>query len=106
MAIALLLAQVETDPTPRGWEAIVKGQGVSISITGMAIVFAALVFISVFIALLPKLLEVLDPFLPAGHTHAAPPSREEQTDLDREKVVAAIGLVLHTELQKVTSKPD
>lgn len=106
MALALLLAQADTKVPPRGWQAIVDGQGISISITGMAIVFAALVFISMFIALLPKLLELLDPILPTSHAHSASPSREEQSDLDREKVVAAIGLVLHTELKKVTNQSD
>jgi Na+-transporting methylmalonyl-CoA/oxaloacetate decarboxylase gamma subunit len=99
-----LLAQTAGDTPARGWEAIVKENGIGISITGMLIVFAALIIISVFIALVPKLLDVLDPILPKGHTHVAPPSPEEQTPLDHEKVVAAIGLVLHTELQKITGK--
>jgi oxaloacetate decarboxylase gamma subunit len=88
----------------RGWEAIVEGNGIAISITGMLIVFAALVIISVFIALVPRLLELLDPVLPKGHHHYATPSPDEQTPLDHEKVVAAIGLVLHTELQKISGK--
>ncbi len=100
-----LLAQMINDDAPvRGWQAIVEGNGIAISITGMLIVFAALVIISVFIALVPKLLAVLDPILPKGHAHVAAPTPEEQTPLDHEKVVAAIGMVLHTELQKISSK--
>ena len=104
MTTFCLLAQTTEEMTVRGWEAIVEGNGIAISITGMLIVFAALVIISLFIAVVPRLLEVLDPILPKGHAHIAPPSPEEQTPLKQEKVVAAIGLVLHTELQKITGK--
>lgn len=100
----LLLAQADPETTLRGWEAVVKGNGIALSITGMAIVFAALVVITVFIGLVPQLLAWLDPILPKMHTHHAPPSHEEQSATDRERVVAAIGLVLHTEMQNVLNK--
>src|SRR5690606_37288154 len=100
-----LLAQVASSSNADGWEGVVKGRGIELTIVGMAIVFSALVIISLFIAALPKVLEWLDPFLPKGHTHQ-PPTRDEHTPLDEEKIVAAIGLVLHTELQNVLRKPD
>ena len=99
-----LLAQSDDQAPLRGWQAIVEGNGIAISITGMLIVFTALVIISLFIALVPKLLKVLDPILPKGHHHVAPPAPEQRTPLEQEKVVAAIGLVLHTEMQKITGK--
>ncbi len=98
-----LLAQSDSETSLSGWEAIVEGNGIAISVTGMLIVFTALVFISVFIALMPRLLELLDPILPKVHSHVAPPTPQERMPQDREKVVAAIGLVLHTELQKITN---
>jgi Na+-transporting methylmalonyl-CoA/oxaloacetate decarboxylase gamma subunit len=101
----LLLAQAVPTSNPDGWAGVVEGRGIELTIVGMAIVFAALVIISLFIAALPKVLEWLDPYLPKGQGHHAP-AHDEQTTLDEEKVVAAIGLVLHTELQKVLRNPD
>lgn len=104
MLIFWLLAQTASPATLRGWKAVAEGNGIAISITGMLIVFAALVFISVFIALVPKILVLLEPILPKGHAHHVSPPPDEQTALDHEKVVAAIGIVLHTELQKISGK--
>lgn len=101
----VLLAQT-AEPATNGWQAVLDHNGPSIAITGMLIVFAALTFISFFIMGLPSLLKALDPILPKPHSTHSAPARQEQTPLDHEKVVAAIGLVLHTELQKITSKPD
>lgn len=106
MTLIWLLAQTADSTTPSGWQGIAQGHGISISLTGMAIVFAALVFITLFIAAVPKVLEVLDPYLPKSHGHHAPPTPGEETALDHEKVVAAIGMVLHTEMQKAVAKGD
>jgi Na+-transporting methylmalonyl-CoA/oxaloacetate decarboxylase gamma subunit len=99
-----LMAQAESQPAT-GWQGIVEGDGISIAITGMLIVFAALTIISLFIALVPHLLAALAPILPKLHSHHAPPGRAEQVPLEHEKVVAAIAAVLHTELQIVMRKP-
>ena len=95
----LLLAAEQSSPT--GWQAIVEGRGIAISLTGMAIVFAALVIIALFIASVPHVLAWLDPLLPKMHAPHAPPARQEQSATDQERIVAAIGLVLHTETQKL-----
>ncbi|QDU54804.1 OadG family protein [Aeoliella mucimassa] len=95
-----LLAAAEAEATAGGWQAVVEGNGIAISLTGMAIVFAALVVISLFIAFVPRVLDWLDPILPKMHSHPAPPAREEQSATDHERIVAAIGMVLHTEMQK------
>lgn len=74
---------------------VIDGQGLEITIVGITIVFSALAMISLFIAALPRVLTVLDPYLPAAaheHGHASPavpPSGED------ERIVAAIGLALH-----------
>jgi oxaloacetate decarboxylase gamma subunit len=100
-----VVAQAVPPSTPDGWAGVVEGRGVELTIVGMTIVFSALAIISLFIAALPKVLEWLDPYLPKGHGPDAP-TRDEQSTLEEEKVVAAIGFVLHTELQKVLHKPD
>ncbi len=83
-----------------GLQGIAEGNGVAVSITGMLIVFAALVGISVFIALLPRLLEWLDPWLPpAGHHHAPPPITEAPKQAD-ESLVAAMGFLLHVRAKR------
>ncbi len=104
LSTGVLLAQAANETTKNGWQAVVDGNGIAISLMGMTIVFLALVLITLFIASVPTLLAWLDPILPKGHSHHhAPPTPEEQTPLDQEKVVAAIGMVLHTEFQKTLS---
>jgi len=93
-----------------GFEAISAGEGLSIAATGMLIVFFALVIISLFIRLLPIVLDMLEPILPRLESHAhssgvaasgvAAPSVAEQLPIDKEKIVAAIGFVLHLEMEK------
>jgi len=84
---------------PFRWANVSEGNAIAIAITGMVIVFTALTLISVFIAVLPKLLSAIEPYLPAveGHHHA--PTTAERFPTDEEKIVAAIGHVLHTERQ-------
>ena len=75
-----------------GIQNIIDGQGVAIAITGMLIVFAALAIISLFIALLPKMLVLLAKALPEEHHHAAP---HEKQSLDEKALLAAIGFGLY-----------
>ncbi len=86
-----------------GWHNVVEGDGIAIAITGMLIVFVALVLIAGAIAALPKILAVLDPILPVADHHHHAPTPSERVPADEEKVVAAIGMVLHTEMQKASS---
>ena len=76
-----------------------KHDGVAIAGTGLLIVFAALILITLFIAALPRILEAVAQVLPeVPDRHAAPdPSASLLPD---EAVLAAIGFVLHHELQK------
>lgn len=72
---------------------VIDERGIEIAVAGMVIVFSALVLISLFIAALPRILELLDPYLPAaGHGHAAPVAGAGRED---ELIAAAIGVALH-----------
>ncbi|HCK40092.1 MAG: hypothetical protein CMJ72_08755 [Planctomycetaceae bacterium] len=85
-----------------GIEGITAGNGVSIAITGMLIVFFALTIITLFIRLLPEILAWMEPILPRLESHAQPSSAAERLPLDNEKIVAAIGFVLHLEMNEAT----
>ena len=79
-------------------------EGVSIAISGLTIVFVALVLISLFIAKLPQLLElVARVWQEVKERHSAEISGEvypENLAPDDGAALAAIGFVLHTELQR------
>jgi hypothetical protein len=66
----------------------------------MLIVFCALILISLFIALLPRILGVISQYLPETEEPHESLSHPESQRLDDDAVIAAIGFVLHTELQK------
>jgi oxaloacetate decarboxylase gamma subunit len=70
---------------------IINGDGISLAITGMVIVFMALAIISTFIALLPKMLPVLESILPEEHAHHGPTKKAKKND---NEVLAAIGYAL------------
>lgn len=79
---------------------IIDNDGISISITGMSIVFLALLLISLFIAALPHVLERLSGILPPEAPHAAPAARPDPAaQKPDEALVAAIGFALHVESQ-------
>ena len=71
---------------------ITEAQGFPIAITGLTIVFVALTLISVFIALLPRVMEALSAILPE-ESHADP-AKASRAAMD-EQLVAAIGFALH-----------
>jgi oxaloacetate decarboxylase gamma subunit len=78
---------------------ITEFEGLGISITGISIVFAALILISLFITSLPRVLAMLESVLPPEvdhHAAAAPAARKN----DDESVVAAIGFALHDRHRK------
>lgn len=81
---------------------ITDGNGVAIALTGMTIVFIGLVVISCFIAMLPKILGLLDRNT-AKEIEAPPgiPAVEEKSGMD-EEVAAAISAVVHMELERTS----
>ena len=84
---------------------IVDGHGVSIAHTGMSIVFVSLAIISTFIAVLPRILQVVAVYAPESHGHSATRSGPAGRDADRSPLtgdaalVVAIGFALHTASQ-------
>ena len=85
-----------------GVDAISQANGVSIAVTGMLIVFFALTIITLFIRLLPIVLAHFEPYLPRLEPHGEPPTAAERLPVDNERIVAAIGYVLYTEMEKAT----
>ncbi|MBU2647098.1 OadG family protein [bacterium] len=93
---------------------IIQGSGISISLTGMAIVYSGLLIITIFIQLLPGILDLfaekrLIKVKPAANKlmPAVEPkplessSTKEPVDEDEEKDIASlIGLVLHLEQER------
>ena len=80
-----------------GWENIVQSGGVSIAITGMAVVFAVLAIISGFITLLPKALELLHQVAPEAEHHRMPLPEPNRTMAQDASIAAAIGYAMHLE---------
>ncbi|HJN11550.1 MAG TPA: OadG family protein [Pirellulaceae bacterium] len=79
---------------------ITEYEGIGVSITGISIVFAALVLISLFITSLPRVLAMLESVLPPEpKSHAATVPTTSTNDHD-EAVVAAIGFALHARHRK------
>lgn len=80
-------------------------RGWSIAISGLLIVFSALLLISLFIGFLPKALEVVARFWPEVDEVRSERGHPESHMPDEMDVLAAIGFVLHTELQQLKSPP-
>lgn len=75
-----------------GWQNIVDGRGIEITLTGLTIVFLALAMIAVFLTLLPRGLKKLAEWIPEHdhhHGHPAPKPASEAA------VVAALAAALH-----------
>ena len=79
------------------WQNVIDGHGVSISITGMVIVFSSLAIISAFIALVPHILVVVNKFFPEAQE--APKKKAAPVAGVSDDIVAAIGVALHCTLQ-------
>jgi len=81
-------------------DAIVEADGIGIAMIGMLIVFSALVLISLFIAFLPKILRIVEPWLPSVD-EAKSRSPEESFPIDRQRIIAAIGAALRERQRKI-----
>ena len=77
-------------------------QGVIIAAVGLLIVFVALILITVFIAAMPKFLNFIGHLWPEVDEHHVFEHAESDEDEELE-LLAAIGLVLHTEFQRQLS---
>lgn len=80
---------------------IISGNGISITVTGMTIVFSGLLLINLFIILLPRILNGLDRYtahtVKKGQSTVAPKTPALPTDGE---IMAAISLVIHIELER------
>ena len=70
-------------------------QGLDLAFVGMSIVFTALVLVSIFIAVLPRILAAIHPYIPPAQLHTQSHSRET----DAPAIAAAIGVALHARRQ-------
>lgn len=88
------------------WQNVLDGQGFAITLIGMVIVFSGLLLISLFIAQLPRLLDFFDRLT----TRAARPEAPSEAVAERaavpqgEEIMAAISLVVHMELERLTGE--
>lgn len=71
---------------------IITEWGIPLAITGMLIVFFSLTLISVYIATLPKVLALLENYLPESKAHDKPATDHKVLS---KQVIAAISFALH-----------
>ncbi len=94
-----------------GIQNVVAGNGLSISLTGMIIVFCGLILISVFIWLLPKILDLgvavqkEKKETTKQEVSTVTPSVETD-DEDELDIVSIIGLVLYMEQERQAGNPS
>ena len=92
------LAQASDSVSPQ----VGLAEGATTAIVGMLIVFLVLIFLSLFIATLPKVLHLINAVLPESDHHHGVVHEEQDEDAELE-LLAAIGYVLHTEFQRQVS---
>ena len=80
------------------YQNVVDGQGMELAMAGMLIVFVVLALISLFIALLPRILSVVARRYPEEAGYRVAGSGDETTG--EGEILAAIGYVLHSRAQK------
>jgi sodium pump decarboxylase gamma subunit len=69
--------------------------GIGIAVTGMSIVFFALLLISGFLTVLPKLMEILNEYYPEKIHQAPAASPVAVNNQVEDEIVVAIGAALH-----------
>ncbi|WP_415714304.1 OadG family protein [Maridesulfovibrio sp.] len=81
------------------WDNVVAGNGLSLSITGMSIVFVALILVSAYISLLPKIAAFCNKIIPPAAHHSGPvagaPAPQVKTGPSEAEIVAAAVAYLH-----------
>ncbi len=82
---------------------IIDGNGISISLGGMLIVFGGLLFISVYVALLPKVLDLFSKEKKSSAEEAesleTKCSKKREIDINKD-IASVIGLVLQMEQER------
>ena len=80
-------------------------RGIAIAMTGMVIVFAALVLVTLFISVLPGLVAISQKIVPEVQDRHVPEA-DSRTLSPNHSVVAAIGFALHTRIQQQAGAGD
>jgi Na+-transporting methylmalonyl-CoA/oxaloacetate decarboxylase gamma subunit len=92
------------------WQNVLDGHGFAITLIGMFIVFSGLVLISLFIAKLPRMLDFFDRLTTRAARAARPAPAASRPDTGTaalpqgEELLAAISLVVHMELERLTGE--
>lgn len=97
-ATLLFLVSTVVQPVRFRVQNIVDSQGLGIALTGMLVVFTALLLITFFISALPRILTALEDYLPEPHgigESTSTMTKPMETD-HREQFAAAIGLLAHS----------
>ncbi len=79
------------------FQSLKDSDGIVIAVTGMMIVFVALAMLSLFIKVLPKVLDVVSRWVPeseSSHGHSADSIEPDSHRDDDDEMLAAIGFVL------------
>lgn len=84
------------------WQNVVDGNGIGITLTGMLIVFSGLLLISLFITVLPRILELQSRL--RSQRGSSPAVTQPVVMVDEEpseaEIMALISLVLHLETER------
>lgn len=81
-------------------QSIVDNDGIGIAVTGIAIVFVALVAVTLFIAALPRVLKMLEGVLPPEREHHPAVSMPTEVPVPDDSIAVAIGFALHSRQRK------
>ncbi len=76
---------------------VVQGEGVGLSLTGMCVVFFALTLLSLFIAILPRVVALLDRYFPPVEDHMVVDAAVSLATEDREVVAVMAAFITHLE---------
>jgi len=79
------------------FQSLIDSDGIVIAVTGMMIVFVALIMLSLFIKVLPIILNVISRWVPeieSPHGHAADSIEADDHPGEEDEILAAIGVVL------------
>lgn len=82
------------------WQNVIDGNGIGITVTGMLIVFSGLLLISLFIAALPRALELKGRIAAIRDISAPVPTAAATEPPSEAEIMAVISLVLHLETER------
>lgn len=89
-----------------GWERIIEGNGLGMTLTGMFIVFSGLILVSLFVSMLPRIMSSLGHLRSLRERRAiraveANPENESLQEADEQALLwAAIGYVVQAEMEQ------